>query len=209
MDPLALGDSRTEQLETLTLAVSYVVGHHAQCVAGTAILVRAAEEFGIAITPRAVGLVGQADGMPPLSSGTFATEFLKSKGAIPQNMEHSDDGEHWVGSAFRRSGHMIAFDETEAMVLDASFEQYGFAGMPNRAIAMKVDASQATWPIALSEAAFIVYLPDADDGGWSEQYALAYEAATSMAGEVAAHLASGGQPHTHWVRLDDDGAIVR
>lgn len=209
LDPLALGDTRVKQLETLTLAVSYAIEQHPQCVAGTAILVRTAEQFGITIVPRAVGLTGQAQGMPPLSSGTYATEFLKSKGAIPQHAEHSDDGEHWVGSAFRRSGHLIAFDDAESMVLDASFGQYGFAGMPDTAIAMKVNTSESTWPIPLSETAFIIYLPDADEGGWREQYDLAYEASGSMAGAIATHLASGGQPHTHWVRLDDDGAILR
>jgi hypothetical protein len=147
--------------------------------------------------------------MPPLSSGTYATEFMKSRGAIPSSAEHSDGGGHWAGSAFRSAGHMIAFDDIESMVLDPSFEQYGFAGMPNTAIAVKVDTSQQTWPIPLSETAFVIYLPDADEGGWDEQYGLAYSASESMVRDLATHLATGGAPNTHWGRLDLDGAIIR
>lgn len=208
MDPRALGSTRSSQLETLTLAVSYAVGAHPQCVAGTAILIRVAAHFDITLTPRAVALTGQANGMPPLSTGTFSTDFLKSKGAIPKDLPHSDDGV-WAGSAFRSAGHMIAFDEVESMVLDPSFEQFVHAGMPNTAIAVPVDTSQTTWPIAVSETAFVIYLPAADTGGWRDQFDAAFEAAASMALEIAEQLAAGRAPHMHGVRLDLDGAILR
>lgn len=208
MDPNTLGSTRSGQLETLTLAASFAVGPHPQCVAGTAILIRVAEHFGISLIPRAVALTGQANGMPPLSTGTYSTDFLKSKGAIPNDVPHYDDGD-WAESAFRTAGHMIAFDEVESMVLDPSFEQFTRMGMPNTAIAMRVDPSQPTWPIALSDTAFVIYLPAADTGGWRGQYDAAFEAAESMALEIAHHLAAGGSPRRHRVRLDLDGAILR
>ena len=130
------------------------------------------------------------------------------KGAIPNHLPHNDGGA-WAGSEFRSAGHMIAFDDIESMVLDPSFAQFGFAGMPNTAIAMPVDASEQSWPIAVSETAFVIYLPGADAGGWRPQYDGAFEAAGSMALGIANHLTDGGAPHQHGVRLDLDGAIIR
>ena len=208
MDSRSLGPSRALQLEKLTLAVSYAVGFHPQCFAGTAILIRTANHFGIDLIPRAVALTGQAEGYPPLSTGTYSTDFMKARGAISADVQHSTEGA-WEGSAFRTSGHMIAFDDEESMLLDPSFEQFGFAGMPNTAIAVNVDISTPEWVVALSEEAFVVYLPDGDTGGWNEQYEAADAASASMSLQIASHLASGGSADSHLVRLDLDGAILR
>lgn len=208
MNSRSLGPSRARQLEKLTLAVSYAVGFHPQCLAGTAILIRTANHFGIDLIPRAVALTGQAEGHPPLSTGTYSTDFMKVRGAIPSDVQHSTEGP-WEGSAFRTSGHLIAFDEEESMLLDPSFEQFRIAGMPNTAIAVNVDISASQWVVGLSEEAFVVYLPKGDTGGWNEQYEAAYAAAASMSLQLASHLASGGSPDSHLVRLDLDGAILR
>lgn len=206
----AFGISRRDQIERIALAVNRAIDGHAQCISGVAILVLVAEHFGIELSPRAVGLAGQAANGNTLTTGSAATEHIRANGGDSGREPTPATDATWAAdSPFRQSGHMVAIDELTNLLIDPSLEQYARYGFPDTVIGTEIDPEADEWPVGFTDGGFLVYLPKADAGGWESDYEAARVAAASMAREIATHLKDGRAPHTHTVTLDLDGAILR
>lgn len=190
-----------QTLGTLVQAVAAALNNEPRCVEAVALLIALAQQFGIALEPRAVSMVGQDKRRPEriVVTGRMAQEFVASHGGVtaaPEVTAAAPDG-----SEFQRAGHMVAVHSEPDFIVDPSFGQFTRAGLPDTVVVDAFEAREPDWRVDIGEHATVLYLMDPTNNGWQEAYEAASAASQDATLEIARHLRGGGQPHTHGLVL--------
>lgn len=200
-DAMTTAGVNRQALGTLVQAVAAAVGNQPRCVEAVALLVALAQQFDIALHPRAVSMVGQdrrrSDRI--VVTGRMAEEYVAANGgetANPVVTAAAPDG-----SEFQRAGHMVAVHLNPDFILDPSFGQFTRADLPDTVIATAFDPADSEWQVDMGEHVTALYLMDPTNAGWQDEYAAAIAASQGAAAKIAQHLRDGGLPDTHRVVL--------
>ena len=120
----------------LTEAVGNYFRDEPQCVSAAAILTSVGREFGFDLEPRPVSIYAA-----PTHGGCGSIATGDKGGAFGQrlSMTPAVKNPHLWHSDFDRAGHMIVTADEGNWVLDPTFSQFAYAGLPRTIITTQVD----------------------------------------------------------------------
>jgi hypothetical protein len=158
--------------DDLLVRLTEVVGNYfadePQCVAAAAVLVELGREFGFELNPRPVSMYAASrSGDGSIATGDKAGAF-GARLALNQPI----DTEYRWHTDFDRAGHMVVTADDGNWLLDASFSQFTYAGLPRTIITTPVEDVHPRLgftQIADSDMQIRYWFED-EVGGWRDQY---------------------------------------
>ncbi|THG32892.1 hypothetical protein [Naasia lichenicola] len=185
-------------LQQATAMVGDLFGRQAECVEAAALLTATADELGLVVRPRAVSIAAYVHATGRMvatgeRARAFLTDLAGSSGRPMTTNDIAPDNPAMDGSEFQRAGHMVVSVGDPALVLDPTFRQFAFAGLPPVSLVASVaDDAPATGYWHLDLAGFsVTYFIEDGNSGWQEVFARILPEWRPLARELAEHLRLG------------------
>lgn len=171
--PTPSSGSSLSLLPILCLAVASRFPSQPACIAATALLVAAGEQFAVNLRPQPVS-VWSGDPSGQTATGYRGRDFGLSMGGTVRSNNVDANSSDW----FHEVGHMIAVSDEHRVVLDPTYGQFERPGAPSSVVMMQVPSLTLSGDEAwtLEEGGWVVrYWPVDGPDAWRSEYAQAIE----------------------------------